>query len=112
MNYSTGGDSCSSHELASYLGVRPQYVTDVNGGGTSTEMLVRDAIGMIEAGFLDTVLIFRSMNGTSGQKFGRAYDPDMPQGALSGGSFIIPYGSSRPSQCFRMVATRHINVTK
>src|SRR5690625_777577 len=93
MNYSPGGDSCSSHELASYLGVRPQYVTDVNGGGASTEMLVGDANGMIEAGFLDTVLIFRSMNGASGQKVGRGYDPDMLQGDLSGGGFIITYGS-------------------
>src|SRR5699024_12395391 len=93
-----------------YLGVRPQYVTDVNGGGASTEMLVGDAIGMIEAGFLDTVLIFRSMNGASGQKVGRGYDPDMLQGALSGGSFIIPYGSASQSQWFGQFAISHIHL--
>src|SRR5699024_5016548 len=95
MNYSTGGDSCSSHELASYLGVRPQYVTDVNGGGASTEMVVGDAIGMIEAGFLDTVLICRAMNRALGLKQRRCYVPDTINGAFRGASFIIPYGSAR-----------------
>src|SRR5699024_8403069 len=110
MNYSTGGDSCSSHELDSYIGDRPPYVHAVNGGGASTGMLDGDAIGMIEAGFLDNVLIFRSMNGASGQKVGRGYDPDMLQGALSGGSFIIPYGSASPSQWFGMFATRYMHL--
>lgn len=110
MNYSTAGDSCTSHELAAYLGVRPEYVKDISGGGASTEMLVGDAIALIEAGFLDTVLIFRSMNGASGQKVGRGYDPDMLQGALSGGSFLIPYGSASPSQWFGMFGTRHMHL--
>ena len=110
MSYSTG-DSCSSHQLATYLGVRPSYVNDVMGGGSSTEMLIADAIGLIEAGMLKTVLIWRSMNGSSGKKVGRGYDPDMIQEAIDGGSFIIPYGSASPSQWFGMFATRHMYET-
>lgn len=110
MNYNEG-DSCTSHQLATYLGVRPKYVKDIQGGGSSTEMLIGDAIGLIESGALNTVLIYRSMNGSSGTRVGRGYDPDMLQGALSGGSFVIPYGSASPSQWFGMFATRHMHET-
>lgn len=110
MNYNEN-DSCTSHQLATYLGVRPKYVKDIQGGGSSTEMLIGDAIGLIEAGMLNTVLIFRSMNGSSGQRVGRGYDPDMLQEALPGGSYIIPYGSASPSQWFGMFATRHMYET-
>lgn len=110
MSYNEN-DSCTSHQLATYLGVRPKYVKDIQGGGSSTEMLIGDAIALIEAGMLNTVLIFRSMNGSSGQRVGRGYDPDMLQTALPGGSFIIPYGSASPSQWFGMFATRHMHQT-
>lgn len=110
MSYNEN-DSCTSHQLATYLGVRPKYVKDILGGGSSTEMLIADAVGLIEAGQLNTVLIFRSMNGSSGQRVGRGYDPNMLQGALPGGSYIIPYGSASPSQWFGMFATRHMHKT-
>ncbi|PIC96891.1 thiolase [Sporosarcina sp. P26b] len=110
MNYNEG-DSCTSHQLATYLGVRPKYVKDIQGGGASTEMLIADAVALIEAGQLNTVLIYRSMNGSSGTRVGRGYDPDMLQGALTGGSFVIPYGSASPSQWFGMYATRHMHET-
>lgn len=110
MNYNTG-DSCSSHQLATYLGVRPKYVKDVMGGGSSTEMLIGDAIGLIEAGMLNTVLIFRSMNGASGKKVGRGYDPNLLQERMEGGSFLMPYGAASPAQWFGMFATRHMYKT-
>lgn len=110
MSYNEN-DSCTSHQLATYLGVRPKYVKDILGGGSSTEMLIADAVGLIETGQLNTVLIFRSMNGSSGQRVGRGYDPDMLQEALPGGSYIIPYGSASPSQWFGMFATRHMYKT-
>lgn len=104
-------DSCTSHQLATYLGVRPKYVKDISGGGSSTEMLIADAVGLIETGQVNTVLIFRSMNGSSGTRVGRGYNPDMLQEALPGGSYIIPYGSASPSQWFGMFATRHMHQT-
>lgn len=111
MNYSTGGDSCPSHEFATYLGCHPKYVKDVSGGGSSTELLIADAVALIEAGMLETVLIYRSMNGSSGDKVGRGYDSNMLQEMLPGGSFIMPYGSASPSQWFGMFANRHMHET-
>ncbi|WP_432354308.1 thiolase C-terminal domain-containing protein [Sporosarcina sp. A2] len=111
MNYSTGGDSCPSHELATYLGCHPKYVKDVSGGGSSTELLIADAVALIESGMLNTVLIYRSMNGSSGVQVGRGYDPNMLQEMLPGGSFIMPYGSASPSQWFGMFANRHMHET-
>ncbi|RSK32623.1 thiolase C-terminal domain-containing protein [Bhargavaea beijingensis] len=111
MNYSTGGDSCTSHELATYLGSRPKYVKDISGGGSSTELLIADAVALIEAGELETVLIYRAMNGASGHQVGRGYDPDLLQGMLPGGSFVMPYGSASPSQWFGMFAMRHMHET-
>ncbi|QHS23427.1 thiolase [Virgibacillus sp. MSP4-1] len=111
MSYNEN-DSCTSHQLATYLGVRPKYVKDILGGGSSTEMLISDAISLIEAGELNTVLIFRSMNGRSGSRMGGGgWDPDMLQTAFEGGSYIIPYGAASPGQWFGLFATRHMYET-
>lgn len=105
-------DSCTSHQLATYLGVRPTYVKDILGGGSSTEMLIADAIGLIETGQVHTVLIFRSMNGRSGVRMGGGgWDVNMLQTAIDGGSFIIPYGAGSPAQWFGLFATRHMYET-
>ncbi|WP_042459438.1 thiolase C-terminal domain-containing protein [Neobacillus dielmonensis] len=105
-------DSCTSHQLATYLGVRPKYVKDITGGGSSTEMLIADAIGLIEAGMLNTVLIYRSMNGRSGVRMGGGgWDMNLLQNAIDGGSFIIPYGAGGPGQWFGLFATRHMHET-
>ncbi|KZN99576.1 thiolase [Bacillus badius] len=111
MSYSEN-DSCTSHQLATYLGVRPKYVKDILGGGSSTEMLIADAIGLIETGMVHTVLIFRAMNGRSGIRMGGGgWDVNMLQEALDGGSFIIPYGAGSPAQWFGLFATRHMYET-
>lgn len=111
MSYSEN-DSCTSHQLATYLGVRPKYVKDIMGGGSSTEMLIADAIGLIETGQVNTVLIFRSMNGRSSVRMGGGgWDVNMLQSAIDGGSFIIPYGAGGPGQWFGLFATRHMHET-
>lgn len=111
MSYSEN-DSCTSHQLATYLGVRPKYVKDIMGGGSSTEMLIADAVSLIEAGMLNTVLIYRSMNGRSGVRMGGGgWDVNMLQTAIDGGSFIIPYGAGGPGQWFGLFATRHMHDT-
>ncbi|OEC01412.1 thiolase [Lysinibacillus sphaericus] len=111
MSYSEN-DSCTSHQLATYLGVRPKYVKDIMGGGSSTEMLIADAIGLIETGQVNTVLIYRAMNGRSGVRMGGGgWDVNMLQGAMDGGSFFIPYGAGGPGQWFGLFATRHMQQT-
>ena len=69
------GDSCDSAAVASSLGIRLDYAVDIIGGGNSTETLVAHAIGLIEAGYCRNMVIFRSMNGRSGLRFG-GQDPD------------------------------------
>lgn len=109
MSYSEN-DSCTSHQLSTYLGVRPKYVKDIMGGGSSTELLIGDAIALIEAGVLNTVLIYRSMNGRSSVRMGGGgWDVNLLQTAIDGGSYIIPYGAGSPSQWFGLFATRHMH---
>ncbi|RKQ29990.1 thiolase C-terminal domain-containing protein [Oceanobacillus halophilus] len=110
MSYNEN-DSCTSHQLATNLGVRPKYVKDILGGGSSTELLIADAISLIESGELNTVLIFRSMNGRSGSRVGGGWDPNMLQANIDGGSYIIPYGAASPGQWFGLFATRHMYET-
>src|SRR5688500_8463497 len=49
-----GGDSTTSPEIASDLGIRPDFYMDCSGGGSSTEALVGLAIGAIEVGMCET----------------------------------------------------------
>lgn len=110
MSYSEH-DSCTPHQLATYLGVRPNYIKEIVGGGSSTELLIADAIGLIETGQAKTVLIYRAMNGRSGVRMGGGgWSTDLLQNAFDGGSFIIPYGAGSPGQWFGLFATRHMHL--
>lgn len=110
MSYSEG-DSCTAHQVATYLGVRPRYVKDISGGGSSTELLIADAVSLIETGQANTVLIYRAMNGRSGVRMGGGgWSTDLLQTAIDGGSFIIPYGAGSPSQWFGLFAQRHMHL--
>ena len=64
------GDSTSSNHVSTSLGIRLNYSLDIFGGGSSTEALVGHAIGLLEAGYCKTIVIFRSMNGRSGRRMG------------------------------------------
>jgi len=64
MSYS-GNDSTQSPTIAGDLGIRPNFYMDVIGGGSSTEALIGIAMGVIEAGMCNTVVIYRAMNGYS-----------------------------------------------
>lgn len=95
-------DSVDAHTVATHLGIRPASQFNLLGGGGSTELLIAQAIGMMEQGLCSVALIFRSTNGRSGKRLG---------GAMSGrpgGAFTEPYGLSTPGQRFAMVATRHM----
>ena len=63
-------DSCDSHSVATSLGIEPTYCKDILGGGGSTEVLIADAIGLIETGICKSALIYRSLRGRSGKRMG------------------------------------------
>jgi acetyl-CoA acetyltransferase len=105
-------DSCSGHWLATYLGTRPSYYNDIHGGGGSTEVLIAEAVGLIEAGIANTCLLFRSMNGRSGKRMGGG---QTKAGAKTYGSpgagYLVPYGVSTPGERYGFLAVRHMHET-
>jgi acetyl-CoA acetyltransferase len=62
MSYSMN-DSTASPVVAGDLGMRLNFYMDVSGGGSTIEALVGLAMGAIEAGMCQTVVIFRGLNG-------------------------------------------------
>jgi len=63
-------DSTPSPAIAGDLGMRLNFHMDVYGGGSSIEALIGIAMGVIEAGMCNTVVIFRAMNGFSQVRIG------------------------------------------
>ncbi|OGA47610.1 MAG: thiolase [Betaproteobacteria bacterium RIFCSPLOWO2_12_FULL_62_58] len=105
-------DSCSGHWLATYLGTRASYYNDIYGGGGSTEVLIAEAIGLIEAGIAKTCLLFRSMNGRSGKRMGGGQTSRGNKVYGSpGAGFLVPYGVSTPGERYGFLAVRHMHET-
>ncbi len=106
LSYSSG-DSTFSPFVAGDLGIRLNFYMDVFGGGSSTEALVGIAIGVIEAGMCNTVVIFRAMNGYSQVRVGgtgaRAVAP------ISANQLHDrTYGWQSPGQLFAPTFMRHM----
>ena len=104
------GDSSDSAEVASSLGIRLDYAVDIIGGGNSTETLVAHAIGLIEAGYCRNMVIFRSMNGRSGLRFG-GQDPDGPAPVTSVssiGDMWDAWGFTTPAQHHGLTCMRYM----
>ena len=106
MSYSNN-DSTPSPLIAGDLGIRLNFYMDVYGGGSSSEALIGLAIGAIEAGMCNTVVVFRSMNGYSQVRIGgtgaRARAP-------VGGDAVhtAPYGWFSAGQNFSPSFMRHM----
>lgn len=95
--------------LADSLGVRNlTYWGDTGPGGSGPAAMVGQAVAAIQAGMATTVVVFRSINGRSGERYGKGYADD---GRAGGGSsfeeFFLPYGMQTPGQYFAAVAQRH-----
>lgn len=99
-------DSSFCTDIAGDLGIRLNFYMDVYGGGSSTEALVGIAIGVIEAGMCETVVVYRAMNGYSQMRIGgTGRDPR----AISGNMLHqIPYGWMSAGQWFSQSFMRHM----
>ena len=107
LSYS-GNDSTFSPFVAGDLGIRLNFYMDCFGGGSSTEALIGIAIGVIEAGMCNTVVIFRAMNGYTQVRIGgtgaRAAAP------ISGGALHTrAYGWQSAGQSFAPTFMRHMH---
>ena len=96
--------------LADSLGVRNlTYWGDAGPGGSGPAAMVGQAVAAIQAGLATTVVVFRAINGRSGERYGKGYADD---GRAGGGSsfeeFFLPYGMQTPGQYFAAVAQRHM----
>jgi acetyl-CoA acetyltransferase len=106
MSYQSG-DSTFTPFIAGDLGIRLNFYMDVFGGGSSTEAIIGLAIGAMEAGMCNAVVIFRSMNGFSQVRIGgtgaRAVAP-VSGDMLHGRS----YGWQSAGQMFAPTFLRHM----
>ncbi|MCW2620647.1 MAG: hypothetical protein JWL64_249, partial [Frankiales bacterium] len=100
-----GGDSCHPSEVAWGIGVdQLAWSNSMLGGGNLVADQIATAAAVIEAGLANAVIVYRSLNGRSGHRFGRmdgpVQVPDQMQYDASAGWLV-------PPQWFAMWAQRH-----
>jgi acetyl-CoA acetyltransferase len=103
-------DNVRANDLAHVLGIRDLTYLGENGpGGAAPCAMVAQAVAAILSGQATTVLVFRSLNGRSGRRFGQS----PVEGARVGGAgtydeLFAPYGLLTPGQVFALMAQRHM----
>lgn len=102
-------DRVAPNDLAHSLGIPnlTYWGTTTTGGGAPCGM-VGQAIGAILSGQATTVIVYRALNGRSGQRYGQGEISEVPVGG--GGTydeFFVPYGLVAPGQMWAMLAQRH-----
>ena len=103
------GDSTDPMDVAWALG-RDElaWAHSQHGGGNIVAELVATAAAVIEAGLCRGVLVYRSLNGRSGSRFGTVTGELHVGGGMQ---FDAPSGFIVPPQWFAMWARRHQEVT-
>ena len=88
------GDSTMSSHVATALGMRLNYAVDIFGGGSRTEALIGNALGLHKAGYYKTMVLSRSMNGRSGRRMGSQVPsgPVLPTPASGDNQFYMQWG--------------------
>lgn len=97
--------------LADALGVPSLgYWGDAGPGGSGPAAMVGQAVAAIEAGLASTVVVFRSLNGRSGLRYGKgAADGARAGGEASYEDLYLPYGMQTPGQFFALLTQDHMN---
>ena len=85
------------------------YFGESGPGGVAPCGMIGQAVGAVLSGQATTVLVFRSLNGRSGRRYGAS--PPGVEAAVGGqgtyDEFFLPYGLLTPGQVFGLVAQRH-----
>ncbi|HET7720826.1 MAG TPA: hypothetical protein VFK43_12735, partial [Acidimicrobiales bacterium] len=103
-------DNVRGNDIAHSLGIRNlTYLGETGPGGAAPSAMVGQAVAAIVAGLATTVLVYRSLNGRSGVRFGQS----PVEGARVGGAgsydeLFAPYGLLTPGQVFALMAQRHM----
>ncbi|MYB41215.1 MAG: thiolase [Chloroflexi bacterium] len=106
-----GRGSANAPDLAGEVGIRLDFFFDCMGGGSSTEALTGMAVGVIEAGMCDAVIINRSMNGFTETRTGGT-GQQAPRFTTANGLDTLQtaiYGFSTPLQNFSLAFVRHMH---
>lgn len=98
------------NDLARSLGLPElNYWGSTGSGGAAPCGMVAQAVAAVSAGLAKSVLVFRSLNGRSGARYGRSGGSRRAVGgAGSMDEYTVPYGLVTPGQFFAMVAQRHM----
>jgi acetyl-CoA acetyltransferase len=103
-------DLVRANDLVQSLGLDGlSYFGEVGPGGVAPCAMVGQAVGAILSGQATSVLVFRSLNGRSGRRYGQSPATETRVGG--GGSydeFFLPYGLLTPGQIFGLIAQRHM----
>jgi acetyl-CoA acetyltransferase len=98
-------DSAHPIDVSWALGCQElEWSNAVVGGGNLVADCIATASAVIEAGMCRAVLIYRSLNGRSGHRFGTITGP---VGVAGDWQFSAPHGFLIPPQLFAMWAKRH-----
>ena len=109
-SYNSQGDSCSGVQIGQSLGMRLNYAVDINGGGSSTEALICNVVGLLAGGYAKRIVIFRSMNGRSGRRMGgqTPSGPMPPMPVMGPGDLGRIWGFTTPAQMFGISCMRYM----
>ncbi|HEX3899767.1 MAG TPA: nonspecific lipid-transfer protein [Mycobacteriales bacterium] len=101
-------DSCQPIDVAWAIGIDElAWANSMYAGGNAVADQVATAAAVIEAGMCDVVVVYRSLNGRSGHRFGTVEGPIR---IADGPQFDAPSGWVVPPQWFAMWARRHQHV--
>jgi acetyl-CoA acetyltransferase len=103
-------DQVLHNDLAGALGIeRLTYWSTVGTGGGAPCGMVAQAVAAILSGQASTVLVYRALNGRSGQRYGQPLSIERSVGgAGSYDEFFVPYGAQVPGHVFALCAQRHM----
>lgn len=104
------GDSAAGMAVAHAAGIEDLYWNcELYGGGNFATSVVGNAAMAVESGACDAALVFRSLNGRSGMRYGRA-DGRSAGGTLKVGGerqFAAPHGYVTPPQWLALWCRQH-----
>ena len=95
----------TANDIPEYLGMRPRYMDNTQMGGCSFIAHLQHAMGLINAGIAEVVLITHGESGRS--RVGMAstsFTPDSPPG-----QFEMPFGIGGPATRYALAAVRHMH---
>jgi acetyl-CoA acetyltransferase len=97
------------NDLAHTLGLTDlSYWGSTGIGGSAPCGMVGQAVAAVTAGLAKNVLVFRSLNGRSGSRFGQSRAGARVGGLGSYDEYFAPFGLMAPGQMFSLIARRHM----